>query len=142
MSNIDKQALRNLAVAAKLAPSWYAVGEFGDVVDPAKPEWKPVHEFCKTFTAARVLALLDELEAKEKQIDDLKATTAHSNAGWTETHVQEARAEAAEKLIAELTEIIRSGRKFISEYAGLGDIGAAEFIKIIDRAAAGKGEES
>ncbi len=72
MSNIDKQALRNLAVAAKLAPSWYAVGEFGDVVDPAKPEWKPVHEFCKTFTAARVLALLDELEAKDKQIADLK----------------------------------------------------------------------
>lgn len=50
--------------------------------------------------------------------------------------------EAEEKRIAELTEIIRSGRKFISEYAGLGDIGAAEFIKIIDRAAAGKGEES
>ncbi|MFY7287902.1 ead/Ea22-like family protein [Enterobacter cloacae complex sp. LZL002] len=72
MSNIDKQALRNLAVAAKLAPSWYAVGEFGDVVDPAKPEWKPVHEFCKTFTAARVLALLDELEAKDNQIADLK----------------------------------------------------------------------
>ncbi|HHT8245415.1 TPA: ead/Ea22-like family protein [Citrobacter freundii] len=72
MSNIDKQALRNLAVAAKLAPSWYAVGKFGDVVDPAKPEWKPVHEFCKTFTAARVLALLDELEAKDKQIADLK----------------------------------------------------------------------
>ncbi|HGA2983813.1 TPA: ead/Ea22-like family protein [Enterobacter hormaechei] len=69
MSNIDKQALRNLAVAAKLAPSWYAVGEFGDVVDPAKPEWKPVHEFCKTFTAARVLALLDELEAKDKRIE-------------------------------------------------------------------------
>lgn len=73
MSNIDKQALRNLAVAAKLTPSWYAVGEFGDVVDPAKPEWKPVHEFCKTFTAARVLALLDELEAKEKRIAELEA---------------------------------------------------------------------
>ncbi|MCM6968527.1 ead/Ea22-like family protein [Enterobacter hormaechei] len=69
MSNIDKQELRNLAVAAKLAPSWYAVGEFGDVVDPAKPEWKPVHEFCKTFTAERVLALLDELEAKDKRIE-------------------------------------------------------------------------
>lgn len=73
MSNIDKQALRNLAVAAKLAPSWYAVGEFGDVVDPAKPEWKPVHEFCKTFTVARVLALLDELEAKDKRIAELEA---------------------------------------------------------------------
>ncbi|MFU2560003.1 ead/Ea22-like family protein [Enterobacter hormaechei] len=72
MSNINKQELRNLAVAAKLAPSWYAVGEFGDVVDPAKPEWKPVHEFCKTFTAERVLALLDELEAKDKQIAELE----------------------------------------------------------------------
>ncbi|MCM7281728.1 ead/Ea22-like family protein [Enterobacter hormaechei] len=69
MSNIDKQALRNLAVAAKLTPSWYAVGEFGDVVDPAKPEWKPVHEFCKTFTAARVLALLDELEAAHELVE-------------------------------------------------------------------------
>ncbi|HGG9052429.1 ead/Ea22-like family protein [Enterobacter hormaechei] len=77
MSNIDKQALRNLAVAAKLTPSWYAVGEFGDVVDPAKPEWKPVHEFCKTFTAARVLALLDELEAAEKRIAELSAS--HGN---------------------------------------------------------------
>lgn len=76
MSNIDKQALRNLAVAAKLAPSWYAVGEFGDVVDPAKPEWKPVHEFCKTFTAARVLALLDELEAKDNRINRLEAIVA------------------------------------------------------------------
>lgn len=58
----DKQALRDIAVAAKSSPSWYAVGEFGDVVDPINPEWKPVHEFCKTFTAARVLTLLDELD--------------------------------------------------------------------------------
>ncbi|MED5703722.1 hypothetical protein VZ112_15660, partial [Enterobacter hormaechei] len=85
-------------------------------------------------------ALLDELEAKDKQIDDLKATAAHSNAGWTEAHRQEARAEAAEKRIADQCGIIASARKFISEYAGLGDVGAAEFIKIIDRAAAGKGE--
>jgi len=102
MSNIDKQALRDIASSAESAPLWYAVGVFGEVVDSAKPEWKPVHEFCKTFTAGRVLALLDELEAKDKQIDDLKATAAHSNAGWTEAHGQEARAEAAEKRIAEL----------------------------------------
>ncbi|MCK7041441.1 hypothetical protein [Enterobacter roggenkampii] len=49
-----------------------------------------------------VLALLDELEAKDKRIIDLKATAAHSNAGWKEAHEQEARAEAAEKRIAEL----------------------------------------
>lgn len=49
--------------------------------------------------------------------------------------------EAAEKRGADQSGIIASARKFISEYAGFGDVGAAEFIKIIDRAAAaGKGE--
>ncbi|WP_343459918.1 hypothetical protein [Enterobacter hormaechei] len=48
---------------------------------------------------------------------------------------------AAEKRIADQRGIIASARKFISEYAGLGDVGAAEFVKIIDRAAAaGKGD--
>ncbi|WP_239661377.1 ead/Ea22-like family protein [Enterobacter hormaechei] len=115
MSNIDKQALRDIASSAESAPLWYAVGVFGEVVDSAKPEWKPVHEFCKTFTAGRVLALLDELEAKDKQIDDLKATAAHSNAGWTEAHGQEARAEAAEKRIAEM-QALASGVKQFSEF--------------------------
>ncbi|EMJ7622946.1 hypothetical protein RJO44_002339 [Enterobacter hormaechei] len=61
------------------------------------------------ITADEMEALLDELEAKDKQIADQCG-------------------------------IIASARKFISEYAGLGDVGAAEFIKIIDRAAADKGE--
>ncbi|MCM7542998.1 ead/Ea22-like family protein [Enterobacter hormaechei] len=73
MSNIDKQALRNIAAAAESAPLWHAVGVFGEVVDPANPEWKPVHDFCKTFTAERVLALLDELEAKDQRIAELEA---------------------------------------------------------------------
>ena len=73
MSNINKQALRDIAAAAVSAPLWHAVGIFGEVVDPAKPEWKPVHDFCKTFTAERVLALLDELEAAEKRIAELEA---------------------------------------------------------------------
>lgn len=47
--------------------------------------------------------------------------------------------EAKDRRIADQGGIIQSARKFISEYAGLGDVGAAEFIKIIDRAA-GKGE--
>ena len=50
--------------------------------------------------------------------------------------------EAAESRIADQRGIIASARKFISEYAGLGDVGAAEFIKIIDRAVAGKGASS
>jgi len=70
---IDKQALRDIAAAAESAPLWHAVGVFGEVVDPANPEWKPVHDFCKTFTAERVLALLDELEAKDKRIAELSS---------------------------------------------------------------------
>lgn len=50
--------------------------------------------------------------------------------------------EAAEKRIADQRGIIASARKFISEYAGLGDVGAADFIKIIDRAVTGKGVAS
>lgn len=49
--------------------------------------------------------------------------------------------EAAEKRIADQQGIILSARKFISEYAASGDAGAAEFVKLIDRAAGiGKGE--
>lgn len=76
MSNIDKQALRDIAAAAVSTPLWHAVGVFGEVVDPANPEWKPVHDFCKTFTAERVLALLDELEAAERRIAELEARRA------------------------------------------------------------------
>ncbi|HCR0528437.1 TPA: ead/Ea22-like family protein [Enterobacter hormaechei] len=165
MSNIDKQALREVAEKATPGPwlwintgsyfsflvpqsnqdphnciiddgsSW---GEYGAVIKPESPDGV----FIASANPATVMALLDELEAKDKQIDDLKATAAHSNAGWTEAHRQEARAEAAEKRIADQCGIIASARKFISEYAGLGDVGAAEFIKIIDRAAAGKGATS
>ena len=165
MSNIDKQALREVAEKATPGPwlwintgsyfsflvpqsnqdphnciiddgsSW---GEYGAVIKLESPDGV----FIASANPATVMALLDELEAKDKQIDDLKATAAHSNAGWTEAHRQEARAEAAEKRIADQCGIIASARKFISEYAGLGDVGAAEFIKIIDRAAVGKGEAS
>lgn len=85
MSNINKQELREAAERAE-SDSWgYDRDEFNEALTPST-----------------VLALLDELEAKDKQIGDLKATAAHSNAGWKEAHEQEARAEAAEKRIAEL----------------------------------------
>jgi len=48
------------------------------------------------------LALLDELERKDKRIAKLEATEQHSQRGWKEAHEQECRAEAAEKRIAEL----------------------------------------
>ncbi|EPR9282018.1 ead/Ea22-like family protein [Escherichia coli] len=91
MSNIDKRAREKLQAAAEKAV---------DNFDP------------NIFVETRdVLALLDELEAKDKQIGDLKATAAHSNAGWKEAHEQEARAEAAEKRIAELEAKLDSADK-------------------------------
>jgi len=55
MSNIDKQALREMAERAA-SDSWgYDRDEFNDAITPDV-----------------VLALLDELEAKDKQIADLK----------------------------------------------------------------------
>lgn len=119
-----------------------------------------------------ILALLDELEAKDNRINRLEAIVAvaeQRNALMRECKralkvpcdlvddqvpvvihgmvirlerlkEAEAKLEAAEKRIADQRGIIASARKFISEYAGLGDVGAAEFIKIIDRAAADKGE--
>ncbi|HDT2105446.1 TPA: ead/Ea22-like family protein [Enterobacter roggenkampii] len=86
MSNIDKRALREAA-------------EKAGTDNHTQDEW---FHYLRCSTPATALALLDELEAKDKQIDDLKATAAHSNAGWKEAHEQEARAEAAEKRIAEL----------------------------------------
>lgn len=99
MSNIDKQALREAAERAD-SISWDGIEYELDVGPRAT-------EFISCCSPATVLALLDELEAKDRQIDDLKATAAHSNAGWKEAHEQEARAEAAEKRIAVLTESLK-----------------------------------
>lgn len=97
-----------------------------------------------------ILALLDELEAKDKQIDDLKATAAHSNAGWKEAHEQEARAEAAEKRIAELEALGRGVKQFsefqICHYGATEDYAKGyidcqyNYNKVLFPAAASKGE--
>ncbi|EPU0216575.1 ead/Ea22-like family protein [Enterobacter hormaechei] len=86
-----------------------------------------------------ILALLDELEAMHKYAKDRDAENEGLMLTVGRLRVEK---EAAEKRIADQRGIIASARKFISEYAGLGDVGAAEFIKIIDRAAVGKGEAS
>ncbi|HHA3665923.1 ead/Ea22-like family protein [Citrobacter freundii] len=125
--------------------------------------------FIAAANPTAVLALLDELKAKDSTIatqqqeirtllNALGQASEKRNAEqagiiakqekWIkdveETMISATdRAEAAEKRIADQSGIIESARKFISEYAGLGDVGAAEFVKIIDRAAAaGKGEAS
>ncbi|MDS0114067.1 hypothetical protein ABKW12_20855 [Enterobacter hormaechei] len=75
------------------------------------------------------VALFDEVTTLRRNADD-KAPELRS------------QLEEAEKRIADQRGIIASARKFIIEYAGLGDVGAAEFIKIIDRAVSGKGASS
>ncbi|WP_223862675.1 ead/Ea22-like family protein [Enterobacter asburiae] len=128
MSNIDKQALRE---EFQFMRSIYS--------DPAD------HERQLIYIAAE--ALLDELEAKDKQIGDLKATAAHSNAGWKEAHEQEARAEAAEKRIAELErkEQHSERQSVIDALAGSGEEWSdiEEYMQKWDAeraSAAGKGE--
>ncbi|MDY3578611.1 hypothetical protein [Enterobacter kobei] len=132
MSNIDKQASQ--------------VSRY-DLVSGYMQKW-PDGEF---VYHSDYQALLDELEAKDKSISFLKdqlAQLANFNPDWDKLEAATdslrehmAKLSSAEKRIADQLGIIASARKFISEYAGLGDVGAAEFVKIIDRAAAaGKGE--
>ncbi|WP_409248453.1 hypothetical protein [Enterobacter hormaechei] len=122
MSNIDKQAL-TLKERIEKALSDFTKGRASMHVPPLDTDVDMV--------------LADCLTALEK----LEATAAQANAGWKEAHEQEARAEAAEKQIAEQRGIILSARNFISEYADRGDVGAEEFVSIVDRAAGtAKGE--
>ncbi|EPK3701441.1 ead/Ea22-like family protein [Citrobacter freundii] len=135
MSNIDKQALRE-RYSEKQAPKCHICGsvmtiqragaggivygctgridkdgeayKFAEGRDFADDHYARSRVTVTNESNPDVLALLDEMEAKDKRIADQSG-------------------------------IIASARKFISEYAGFGDVGAAEFIKIIDRAA-GKGE--
>ena len=97
-------------------------------------------EFIAAANPATVLALLDERERNQQYIK--RRDQENEDIALTVGKLR-VELEAAEKRIADQCGIIASARKFISEYAGLGDVGAAEFIKIIDRAAAaGKGEAS
>ncbi|EMH0544164.1 ead/Ea22-like family protein [Enterobacter hormaechei] len=67
MSNIDKQALRQLAVDAK---ELAIIKRYTKGIEAHK-------KFIAVMTPATVLALLDELEAAEKRIADLEAS--HGN---------------------------------------------------------------
>lgn len=145
MSNIDKQAL--IAKIKKQTESFDTVvireDEANALLDELEAKDSTIatqQQEIRTLLNALGQALekrnaeqADIIAKQEKWIKDIEATMI------TATD----RAEAAEKRIADQLGIIASARKFISEYAGFGDVGAAEFIKIIDRAAAaGKGEAS
>lgn len=63
MRNIDKQALRKLAVDAK---ELAIIKRYTKGIEAQK-------KFISVMTPATVLALLDELEAKDKRIADMEA---------------------------------------------------------------------
>ena len=79
MSNIDKQALREIAAAAVGAHERLSVMPPDDIFDISLAEGTQLDADITALNALNsaanpttVLALLDELEAKEKQIADLK----------------------------------------------------------------------
>lgn len=76
--------------------------------------------------------LLDENLQLQRDKDSLEAVAIAMRDDMREARE---KLEAAEKRIADQRGIILSARKFISEYAQNGDAGAAEFVKILDRAA-------
>ncbi|MCM7106911.1 hypothetical protein [Enterobacter cloacae complex sp. GF14B] len=139
MSNIDTQALTaesaresgsiTLIVAARMA---------------RRELFTPLHyvsELPQKVVSMRVLREALERSEETLQLEVCKIVDGHDRM-QKKLKEAEAKLEAAEKRIADQCGIIVSARKFISEYAGLGDVGAAEFIKIIDRAVAGKGASS
>ncbi|MEP9339146.1 hypothetical protein ABKT96_05140 [Enterobacter kobei] len=142
MSNIDKRAQKEL---------YAKVEQQAHSLRGSPREYQALTGLCPVnvieMHAKKILALLDELEAKDKQIGDLKATAAHSNAGWKEAHEQEARAEAAEKRIAELErkEQHSERQSVIDALAGSGEEWSdiEEYMQKWDAeraSAAGKGE--
>ena len=72
MSNIDKQAIRDAAkeVIAESGTAWFDEGQLSDKTGLDIPFTDAA--FIASASPETVLALLDELEAKDKHIADLK----------------------------------------------------------------------
>ncbi len=77
-------------------------------------------------------SMRNELKSAENNLIDSECHVAELEEALRD---KQALLEAAEKRIADQQGIILSTRKFISEYAEMGDSGAAEFVKILDSAA-------
>lgn len=105
--------------------------DFGDVNSNEAKAWN--------FQQKRIETLLDELEKEEGYASAYEGEKWHyhqlAESEGERANRAEAKLETAEKRIADQHGIILSARNFISEYAVNGDVGAAEFVKILDRAA-------
>lgn len=92
MSNIDKQALRDIAEKTKIA------GEAP--VMPFEQRINALNDFMKHFTPATALALLDELDSANGYASAYEAEKWHYH-GLAESEGE--RADRAEKQVEELT---------------------------------------
>lgn len=123
MSNIDKRALREIAVAAVGAHERLSVMPPDDIFDISLAEGTQLDADITALNALNsaanpttVLALLDELEAKDKSISFLKdqlAQLANFNPDWDKL---EAATDSLREHMAELT----AARKRIAELEALG----------------------
>lgn len=113
MSNIDKQALREIAAAAVGAHERLSVMPPDDIFDISLAEGTQLDADITALNAlnsaanpATVLALLDELETAEKRNDELetysKTTLEFREAALSENRHLKLELEIAEKRIAEL----------------------------------------
>ncbi|CZW60795.1 ead/Ea22-like family protein [Enterobacter hormaechei subsp. xiangfangensis] len=144
MSNIDKQALRADALEAtggswvrESGEGWEAIccdddqGNAGFIIAEFQGENATANrKFVQSANPATVLALLDELEAKDKSISFLKnqlAQLANFNPDWDKLEaatdsLREHMAEltAARKRIAELSHHLQNAHEFIEHTEAFG----------------------
>lgn len=160
MSNIDKRALRE--AADKATPGKWERGDgngnggelhvycddvLGSAVCEMTSEYNAIPKyqrinnlnFIAAANPATVLALLDELEAKDRRNAELNSMLER----WAVDRAQSAsELDDAEKRITEQRETLLAARSHVMQCARLGDAHANGVLQAIDRAAAGKGEAS
>ncbi|MGX7395735.1 ead/Ea22-like family protein [Enterobacter sp. ESY66] len=133
MSNIDKQALREIAAAAVGAHERLSVMPHDDIFDISLAEGTQLDADITALNAlnsaanpATVLAMLDELEAKDKRIAELEAREVRL------TDINEYLAEVHDKTLNRAFRLLAEGVR-------AGDVAAMRAAGI-NIAAAGKGE--
>lgn len=129
MSNIDNRVLREAAERATESDwivdaheGWHAVIPVADAVNGnyiiaefQGPESKRNRDFVAAANPATVLALLDELEAKDKRNAELEDLLEAEIKSWMQRYDSaNNRREAAERRIAEQKEIMRQAASDIS----------------------------
>ncbi|HHA1718965.1 TPA: hypothetical protein ACOEGC_004663 [Enterobacter kobei] len=135
---------------------WIAQLDYDDTCDISD---RQVSDLIRDYAAleARCAALLDELDAKDKRLneiltpnmllpvidemdaDNLRHVIKTASENYSLLH---AKWVAAEKLVAEQRETLLAARSYVMQCARWGDAHSNGVLQAIDRAAAGKGEAS